>query len=80
MNISEIIDEVNETGSHFFEPETLRFFGQTPSDFSVEAIEDGNYLIEAPMFAGWERREQGEQAGWTRRVYNPTTKKLLNVR
>lgn len=44
MTIYEIAKRTKETAPHFFDRSTLRFFGQTMADFSVEKLPDGTYL------------------------------------
>jgi hypothetical protein len=52
--------------NYFFDKQTLRFFEQRLSDFSVWAQPDGRYLIKAPS------RICGE-THYTIRFYNPTS-------
>lgn len=39
MNIYEIRSALNAAGSHFFDKQTLRFFGETMKSFGVRSIE-----------------------------------------
>lgn len=65
LTIYDIKRAINKTGSHFFDRETMRFFGQTLKDFKVHKQKDGRYLISAPM------RRLGEVCGKTEWYYNP---------
>ena len=47
MTIYEIAERTKETAPHFFDGSTLKFFGQTMADFSVEKLPDGTYYISA---------------------------------
>ena len=65
LTIYEIKRAINKTGSHFFDKETMRFFGQTLKDFKVYKQKDGRYLITAPITS------LGEVCGKTEHYYNP---------
>jgi hypothetical protein len=48
LTISAIKKLTAETSPHFFDRDSLKFFGQKMSDFKVTALEDGRYRISAP--------------------------------
>lgn len=60
-----------EKSPYFFSHNTMKFFGQRMSDFSVHKQKDGKYLITAPM-----RNPKGEYMGSTVRLFNPKTNEL----
>lgn len=49
-SIQYIKDAVAEKSPHFFSRDTLRFFGQTLSDFKVWKGPSGDYYIAAPSY------------------------------
>lgn len=63
--ISQIKIAVSETQPHFFDAKTLKFFGQTMKSFTVTRLDDGNYLISAPIYY------DGRICGYTKRVFVP---------
>lgn len=67
MTIHEIKDRTKETSPYFFSSETLRFFRQTLSDFTVVEQTDGRYKISAPCKL---------YNGYTVRFFNPITNEL----
>ena len=69
MNIQQIKERTKKTNPYFFSEDTLRFFGQSISDFTVTK-QDDKYLIEAPSY------KNGELMGHTRRLFNPETNEL----
>lgn len=71
MTIREIKRRVAATGSHFFDADAMRFFGQTLNDFSVTPQADGRYRIIAPM-----RNCAGKSVGTTLRYFRPDTDQL----
>lgn len=52
MTISQIKKLTAETAPHYFSKDTMRFFKQKMSDFSVSKCEDGRYRIQAPTTYG----------------------------
>lgn len=74
-SISDIEYAVRKTSPYFFSRASLQFFGQTKSSFTIgDQREDGRYLISAPM-----KDSRGRLMGYTKRYYNPATKKLESV-
>lgn len=69
-SIRTIKQRTKDTAPHFFDEDTLRFFGQDLSDFSVHEQPDGRYLISAPRWF------DGKRNGYTQRFYNPITHEL----
>lgn len=67
MTIHEIKDRTKETHPYFFSPDTLRFFRQKLSDFTVTEQTDGRYKISAPCKL---------YNGHTVRFFNPETNEL----
>ena len=49
MKISKIKELTAETAPHYFSKDTMRFFKQKMSDFSVSKCKDGRYRISAPV-------------------------------
>lgn len=73
MTIHEIKQRTQETAPYFFDPETMRFFGQTMRSFKVYKQPDGRYKITAPMI---NRRDNNRIMGETVRYFNPETNEL----
>jgi hypothetical protein len=71
MTIYQIKEATKETAPFFFTKETLKFFGQTMSSFSVKKQPDGRYLITASM-----KDRGGVLRGETKRYFNPENNKL----
>ena len=61
------------TGTHYFDKQTLKFFGQTLKDFRVQKIADNKYLFYASSY--W----NGKLMGISQQVYNASTNELENV-
>lgn len=74
MKISEIKKATLETAPYFFTKETLRFFGQKMSSFSVKKQPDGRFKISAPMFD-----RSGKNMGDTIRFFNPSNNQLETI-
>lgn len=76
MTIGEIKERTKETNPYYFSRETLKFFNQKMSSFSVTKRRqkgiDG-YLISAPS------RWDGRLMGYSRRFFNPITNDLEDV-
>lgn len=70
--IYQIKQATAETSPKYFDRNTLRFFGQTLRAFSVYRQDDGRYLITAPRFNRFTRR----QVGRSERYFNPATDRL----
>lgn len=70
MTIYEIKERTQETSPHFFDRDTLRFFGQTLKDFKVKKQSETEYLISAPSY--W----SGKLMGYTERIFNTETNEL----
>lgn len=64
MTIQEIKERTKETSPYFFSPETLKFFGQKLSDFTVKKLNEHEYHIYAPSF--WD----GDLVGYTERIFD----------
>jgi hypothetical protein len=75
MTIYQIKHATRETAPFFFEPKTLKFFGQTVSKFKVRKHPDGRYRISQPI-TDYSRNPNGENMGETVRFYNPITHEL----
>jgi hypothetical protein len=65
MTIYQIKQKMHDTEPHFFNRETMKFFGQTMRDFRVRKQSDGRYLITAPT-----------KHGETMRYFNPVNNEL----
>jgi hypothetical protein len=74
MTISEIKKATLETAPYFFSKETMRFFGQRMSSFSVKKQPDGRVRISAPMFD-----RSGKNMGETIRFFNPVNNQLETI-
>lgn len=66
MTIYEIKRRVTNA-PHFFDRDSLQFFGQTLKDFKVQKREDGRFNVSAPIFF------EGKRSGETSRIFNPIT-------
>lgn len=66
ITIYDIKYRTKETSPYFFDKETLNFFGQKLSDFKLEPMPDGRFLIHAPTNKGHE----------TRRIFDPKDNSL----
>ena len=71
MTIYDIKRESEEKSPYFFNPDTLRFFGQTLEDFEVSKQPDGRFKISAPIID-----HQNTNMGETIRYYNPVNNEL----
>jgi hypothetical protein len=61
-----------DTSPHFFTRKTMKFWGQTLKDFSVQKMDDGRYRISAPY-----RDVHGKFTNkYTERYFNPKTNEL----
>ena len=88
MNIQEIKDRVDATGSYFFNRDTLKFFSQTMKSFSVSSAGEGRWLIEAPIIDKDGNPVMKEMPGRpgcvtgmkTRRIFVEASNKLENVK
>jgi hypothetical protein len=74
MTISEIKNATLATSPYFFTKETLSFFGQKMSSFSVKKQPDGRVKISAPMFD-----RSGRNVGQTVRFFNPSNNQLETI-
>jgi hypothetical protein len=70
MNIYQIKQLTQETSPYFFTRDTLKFFGQTLSKFSVKKQADGRVKISQAM------RCNGREVGQTVRYFNPINNQL----
>jgi hypothetical protein len=73
MTIYDVKRETAETSPHFFDKNTLRFFGQTMRSFTVSnaaGVYQGKYWVRAAI------KIDGKQIGITERLFNPKTKEL----
>lgn len=57
--IAEIAAHNKEVGMHYFDNDTLRFFGQHLSDFSVKRLKDGRIVVYAYAHRGWDLGKDG---------------------
>ena len=71
MTIQEIKKLTEKTEPYFFAPNTMRFFGQSLSDFKVIKQSDNRYKIIAPSYD-----HLGNYMGDTIRYFNPKNNKL----
>ena len=71
MTIYEIKKRTKVTAPYFFSKDTLRFFGQRISDFTVKKQNDGRYEIKAIC-----RNAPHEEQYYTVRYFNPSNDKL----
>ncbi|MFA5307411.1 MAG: hypothetical protein WC365_08240 [Candidatus Babeliales bacterium] len=69
MTIYEIKDRT-KNAPYFFERKSMSFFGQTLKDYHVHKMEDGRFLIFAPM------KHEGRIVGTTKRIFDPATNRL----
>jgi len=72
MTIYDIKRGTAETSPYYFSRNTLKFFGQTLRMFSVCKSGDGRYVISAPMFDRFTRKQIGQSV----RFFNPVTNEL----
>lgn len=72
LTIYDIKARTQETSPYFFNPKTLKFFGQTMRSFKVKKQPDGRYYISAPMVDRFTNRLMGK----TERFFNPLTNEL----
>ena len=70
LTIYDIKRMTADTEPYFFSPKTMKFFGQTLKDFSVSKRKDGKYDIVAPSY------QDGKLMGYSKRIFNPKTRKL----
>lgn len=62
-------------GKYFFSRQTLRFFGQRLSDFSVVKDGEGGYIVAAPI------KRHGVNTGhWTKQSFNPNTGEFNSIK
>jgi hypothetical protein len=76
MTIYDIKRETASTAPHFFNRQTLRFFGQTMKSFTVSKAGGkytGKYWVRAAIYI------HRKQVGITERLYNPQTKELERI-
>jgi len=74
MTIHEIKNRTLETSPYFFDRQTLKFFRQRMSMFSVKKQPSGKYLISCPM-----RDSSMRVVGYTQRLFNPLTNELERI-
>lgn len=75
MTIYEIKERTKVTCPYFFSRKTMQFFGQTLKSYSVKKLEEGKYLITAPMID----RSTGRKMGVTERIFNAQTNDLETI-
>lgn len=73
MNIYDIKEQTKETSPYFFSEDTLRFFGQQMSHFTVDKIDDRFYKIFAPIID-----HRNKHVSDTIRFFDNETKELLS--
>lgn len=71
LTIYEIKRLTADTEPYFFSPNSMKFFGQRLSDYSVYKIDDTHYKISAPI-----KDRGGKVRGYTERIFNTETRKL----
>ena len=74
MTIYDIEALTRDTAPHFFDPKTLKFFGQKLASFSVKKQPDGRFKISAPSY--WRIDGVKKLMGATIRFFNPENNKL----
>jgi len=67
--------QANNPEGHFFDRDSMKFFGQTLKSFKVRKLDDSRFHISAPM-----RDRSGQHMGTSERVYDFTTHKLELVK
>jgi hypothetical protein len=72
--IEEIEEATREKCPHYFDRETLKFFGQTMKSFKVSDNGDGRFKISAPSF--WWKNGKKTFMGESVRYFNPATNDL----
>jgi len=74
-SIYEIKRQVEKTNpsSHYFDRATLKFFGQSLTDFRVSKVDDYRFLIAAPSY--W----SDKLMGYSQRIFNASTNNLEDV-
>lgn len=60
---------VMQTGSHHFDRDTMRFFGETMANYSVEITDDAEIIL----------HRSGGRAGYKRYVFDPETHELRDA-
>lgn len=60
-----------QPSGHFFDRDTLRFFGQTMRSFSITYLGEDKYLISAPMYA--RERNTRRYMGMSKHVFDYVT-------
>ena len=63
--------------THYFDKDTLQFFGQTMRSFHVEKMADGRYHVWAPSY--WHNHGKRELMGISETCFNPETDTLEDV-
>ena len=53
-SIADIARRLEAAGSHYFDRDTLRFFGQTRRDFRARYLKDGRLVVYARTHRGWD--------------------------
>ena len=78
MNIYEIKYRVAHTGTHYFDRDSMKFFGQTLRDYRVKKLSDTEWLFYAPMYA---RNDNGSRRcmGTSIRVFDATTNSIRSA-
>lgn len=71
MTIYEIKTRVAGHSPHFFDRDTLKFWGQTMRSFKIKKQPDGRYMITAPI-----RGLDGSAYDETKRFFNPKNNRL----
>jgi hypothetical protein len=71
MTIYEIKNRVINA-PYFFNTKSMKFFNQTLKSFKVNKLNDGNFILFAPM-----KNHSGKNMGETVRTFNPTTNKFI---
>ena len=75
--IEEIAELTKEKCPHFFDKDTLRFFGQTLRSFKVSDNRDGRFKISAPSYCWSDGKKK--LMGYSECLFNPATKDLEDL-
>lgn len=71
-SIAEIAEHNSRTGGHYFDKDTLRFFGQRRGDFRARTLKDGRIIVYAYTHRRWDNIGFGGKPS-SLAEYNPTT-------
>jgi hypothetical protein len=78
MTISEIAAHNKRVGGHFFDADTLKFFGQKLSEFKSATLSDGRIVVYCKTHRGWDL-DVGESGISTVGIYNKDTGRIDGI-